>query len=40
MKIKITSDSTCDLSREQIENNDIGIFALSVILGEKYYKDG
>ena len=40
MKIKITSDSTCDLSREQIESNDIGIFALSVILGDKYYKDG
>lgn len=40
MKIKITSDSTCDLSREQIEKNDIGIFRLSVILGEKEYKDG
>lgn len=40
MKIKITSDSTCDLSLEQIENNNIGIFRLSVILGEKYYKDG
>ena len=40
MKIKITSDSTCDLSREQITDNNIGIFALSVILGEKYYKDG
>ena len=40
MKIKITSDSTCDLSREQIESNDIGIFRLSVILGDKFYKDG
>ena len=40
MKIKITSDSTCDLSREQIEENSIGIFSLSVILGEKTYKDG
>ena len=40
MKIKITSDSTCDLSKEQIESNSIGIFSLSVILGEKYYKDG
>lgn len=40
MKIKITSDSTCDLSGEQIENNGIGIFRLSVILGEKSYKDG
>ena len=40
MKIKITSDSTCDLSRQQIESNNIGIFALSVILGDKFYKDG
>ena len=40
MKIKITSDSTCDLSQGQIEKNGIGIFRLSVILGEKYYKDG
>ena len=40
MKIKITSDSTCDLSSEQIENNGIGIFRLSVILGEKMYRDG
>ena len=40
MKIKITSDSTCDLSKEQIEANGIGIFSLSVILGDRYYKDG
>ena len=40
MKIKITSDSTCDLSNDQIKNNDIGIFCLTVILGDKYYKDG
>lgn len=40
MKIKITSDSTCDLSKEQVESNSIGIFSLSVILGESTYKDG
>lgn len=40
MKIKITSDSTCDLSAEQIEKNGIGIFRLTVILGDKSYKDG
>ena len=40
MKIKITSDSTCDLSNEQIEQNKIGIFRLSVVFGEKSYKDG
>lgn len=40
MKIKITSDSTCDLSPEQIKENDLGIFRLNVILGEKSYADG
>lgn len=40
MKIKITSDSTCDLSPELIAENNIGIFHLTVILGEKSYKDG
>lgn len=40
MKIKITSDSTCDLGAELIEKNDIGIFSLSVILGEQSYADG
>lgn len=40
MKIKITSDSTCDLSSGQIESNGIGIFRLSVILGDNCYKDG
>ena len=41
MKIKITSDSTCDLSRELIEKYDIGILPLSVVLDEeKIYRDG
>lgn len=40
MKIKITSDSTCDLSPALIRDNNIGIFPLSVILGEKSYRDG
>ena len=40
MKIKITSDSTCDLSSEQIEKYNIGIFSLTVILGDKFYRDG
>ena len=39
MKIKITSDSTCDLSAELIQSNNIGIFPLTVVLGEKLYKD-
>lgn len=40
MKIKITSDSTCDLSSEQISENNISIFQLSVIFGDKSFKDG
>ncbi len=40
MKIKITSDSTCDLSEELIAKNNIGIFPLTVILGDRSYKDG
>ncbi len=40
MKIKITSDSTCDLSKELLERYDISIFSLSVILGENSHKDG
>ena len=40
MKIKITSDSTCDLSAELIKKYDIGIFPLTVVLGEKFFKDG
>ena len=40
MKIKITSDSTCDLSAELIEKYNIGIFPLTVVLGDKNFKDG
>ena len=40
MKIKVTSDSTCDLSAELIEKYNIGIFPLTVVLGEENYKDG
>lgn len=39
-EIVITSDSTCDLSESQLKENDIRIMPLSVILGEKTYKDG
>lgn len=38
--IKITSDSTCDLSNELIEKYNVGIFPLTVILGGQEYKDG
>ncbi len=40
MKIKITSDSTCDLGAELVNKYGIGIFSLTVILGDKSYKDG
>lgn len=38
--IKITSDSTCDLSDELIKKYNVGIFPIRVILGDKEYNDG
>ena len=40
MKVKIISDSTCDLSKEQIEKYDIEILPLYVCLNDKTMKDG
>ena len=40
MRIKITSDSTCDLSREQIAKYGIEVMPLAVAMGEKNYRDG
>ncbi|MBP3633955.1 MAG: DegV family protein [Oscillospiraceae bacterium] len=40
MKIKITSDSTCDLSPEQIARHNIGILPLTVTMAERNYLDG
>lgn len=40
MKIKITADSTCDLSREIVEKYDIGIVPLHVIMDDISYSDG
>ena len=40
MKIKITSDSTCDLSREQVAKYDVHIMPLAVAMGENNYRDG
>ena len=34
MSIKITADSTCDLSRELIEKYNIEIVPLSIVRGE------
>ncbi len=40
MKIKIISDSTCDLSQELVEKYDISILPLTVIKDGKNYSDG
>ena len=40
MKIKIISDSTCDLSADLVAQNDITIVPLTVIKGAEAYLDG
>ena len=40
MKIRITSDSTCDLSKELVEKHNIKITPLSITYGAESYKDG
>ena len=40
MKIKILSDSTCDLSAELIQKYDIGIVPLTIVKDGKPYSDG
>lgn len=40
MKIKITADSTCDLSPELVQKYGVGILPLTVIMGDKTYSDG
>lgn len=39
MKIKILSDSTCDLSAEIVDEYNIGIFPLTVIKNNESFKD-
>lgn len=39
-KLKITCDSTCDLSAEQYNRYDISVIPLSVAKGDKQYRDG
>ena len=39
-KIKITCDSTCDLTRELYEKYDIDVTPLGIALGESLYHDG
>ena len=40
MSVRISADSTCDLSRDQIEKNDVGIAPLYVILNGTARRDG
>lgn len=40
MKIKILSDSTCDLSHELLEQHDISLSRLTVIKNGEEFKDG
>ena len=40
MKVKITSDSTCDLSPELVKKYDIGILPLLITFGEEVFRDG
>lgn len=40
MKIKITADSTCDLSEELIKKYNVGIMPLTVLLGKDSFRDG
>ena len=40
MKIKITADSTCDLSPELIKRYNLGIMPLNVVLGDRVCRDG
>ena len=40
MKIKILSDSTCDLSQDLLQKHDITIVPLTVIKNDKDFKDG
>lgn len=40
MNIKITSDSTCDLSREQLQRHQIDLVPLAVAMDGRDYHDG
>lgn len=40
MKIKILSDSTCDLSNDLVEKYDIGIIPLTIVKNDESFTDG
>ena len=40
MRIKITADSTCDLSEELLAQWDIALMPMHILMGEDSYLDG
>ena len=40
MKIKILSDSTCDLSEQLLKEHNITLAPLTVVKGDEQFKDG
>lgn len=40
MKIKITADSTCDLSAQLLEQWDIALMPMHILMGDETYLDG
>ncbi len=40
MKIKITADSTCDLSAQMLKEWDISLMPMHILLGDQTYLDG
>ena len=40
MKIAITCDSVCDLTKEQLQENNVKILPLTINLGDDSYQDG
>lgn len=40
MKIKITADSTCDLTQELAEKYNIGVIPIIIIKGDEQFRDG
>ena len=39
-KVRIVSDSTCDLSQELLDQYEIGVIPLSIVMDDQSYKDG
>ena len=40
MGVIISTDSTCDLQPQYLKENNVKIFPIKVILGDKTYEDG